>query len=156
MCGLFIFGKTLNRIAMKTKFLIVPALLLAFGTTSCDDDDDKNFQLPPATLTGKWNFSKVGGIVGGTEILTPYDGNEAGCNKDYIELGNNNTYANVDYNSDTEPCQAITTAGTFAVTGNTIVVDAGAESFTGTILNLSYVELKVQDNDSGTIVVFNR
>ncbi len=140
---------------MKLKFMILPALLMVLGTTSCNDDDEEQFQLPAATLTGKWNYSKVGQVVAGVEVFQDYE-NEAGCNRDYIELGNNNTYVEVDYDSTDEPCQAITTTGTFAVTGNTVVVDAGDDSFTGTILNLSYTELKVKDNESGTIVVFVR
>ncbi len=141
---------------MKTRFLILPALLMVLGTTSCNDDDDAKYELPAATLTGKWNYNKVGTVVAGAEVMTDYTGNEPGCNMDYIELGNNNSYASVDYDSTDAPCQAITTTGTFAVTGNTVVVDAGDDSFTGTILNLSYTELKVRDNESGTIFLFTR
>ncbi|SCX87252.1 hypothetical protein [Flavobacterium caeni] len=140
---------------MKTRFLILPALLLVLGT-SCNDDDNENYQLPAATLTGKWNYSKTGGIVGGTELLTDYTGNESGCNRDFIELSNDGAYVEVDYDSSTEPCQAITSTGTFAVTGNTVVVDTGDETFTATILNLSYTELKIQDTETGAIVLFVR
>ena len=140
---------------MKTKFLILPALMLVLGSTSCDKDDDK-YELPAATLTGKWNYSKVGTTIGGAEVLADYDGNEEGCNKDYVEFGSNNNFADVDYDSTDSACEVFTDTGTYAVTGNTIVVDFGDQTVTGTILNLSYTELKIRDNESGSVVVYNR
>lgn len=140
---------------MKTRFLTVSALLLVLGFSSCDKDDDK-YELPAATLTGKWYYSKVGTVIGGAEVLANYDGNEDGCNKDYIELGNGGEFANVDYDSTDTPCEVLTDTGTYAVTGNTVVVDTGDGAVTGTLLNLSYTELKIKDNESGGIVVYTR
>lgn len=138
---------------MKLKpFLILPALALTLGITSCDKDDDK-YELPAATLTGQWAYSKTGAVVGGVEVLQNYDGNVEGCTKDYVDFGTNNLFADVDHNSD---CDAVTDTGTYAVTGNTVVIDFGDSVQTWTIQNLSYTELKVKDNDSGEIVVFNR
>lgn len=140
----------------KQSILFLSALTLVGAiTTSCNKDDDK-YELPAATLTGKWFYSKVGTVVGGVEVLGNYDGNEDGCSKDYIELGNNSNYANVDYDSADSPCEVFTETGTYAVTGNTIVVDTGDGAITGTLLNLSYTELKVKDNDSGIIIVYTR
>jgi hypothetical protein len=149
------FALNKNEIKMKAKFLILPALLLVLGSTSCDKDDDK-YELPAATLTGKWFYSQVGTTIGGAEVLGAYDGNEDGCSKDYIELGNDGEYANVDYDSADTPCAVSTQTGSFAVTGNSFVVDTGDDTVTGTILNLSYTELKIRDNDSGAIVVYTR
>ncbi|HMI07014.1 MAG TPA: lipocalin family protein [Flavobacterium sp.] len=142
---------------MKTKsILLLSALTLGLGLlTGCNKDDDK-YELPPATLLGKWYYSKVGTNVGGAEVLANYDGNEAGCTKDYIELTDNNVFADIDFDSTDAPCEAISRVGTWASTGNTVVVDYGDDVITGTILNLSYTELKVQDNDSGQIVVYTR
>lgn len=142
---------------MKTKsILFISALtLIGITTTSCDKDDDK-YELPAATLTGKWFYSKVGGAVGGVEFLDNYGGNEDGCSKDYVEFGSNGTFADVDYDSTNAPCEVLADAGTYALAGNTIVVDFGDGSTTSTLLNLSYTELKVRDNDSGEILVFTR
>lgn len=140
---------------MKATFLTASALLMVLGFSSCDKDDDK-YELPAATLTGKWYYSKVGTTIGGAEVLADYDGNEDGCSKDYIELGNGGEFANVDYDSTDSPCEVLTDTGSYAVTGNTIVVDSGDGAVTGTLLNLSYTELKIKDNDSGTIIVYTR
>jgi len=140
---------------MRTKFLILPALLLVLGSTSCDKDDDK-YELPAATLTGKWFFSKVGTTIGGAEVLGDYDGNETGCSKDYVEFGNSGQFASVDYDSTDSPCEVFTDTGSYAVTGNTIVIDTGDDTSTGTLLNISYTELKIKDNETGEILVFTR
>jgi hypothetical protein len=142
---------------MKTQsVLFISALtLIGITTTSCNKDDDK-YELPAATLTGKWFYSKVVGAVGGVEFLDNYDGNEDGCSKDYVEFGSNGTFADVDYDSTDSPCEVFADAGTYAVAGNTIIVDFGDQATTATILNLSYTELKVKDSDSGEIAVFTR
>lgn len=140
---------------MKATFLTASALLMVLGFSSCDKDDDK-YELPAATLTGKWFYSKVGTTIGGAEVLGDYDGNETGCSKDYIELGNGGQYADVDYDSTDSPCEVFTDTGSYAVTGNTVVIDTGEDTVTATLLNLSYTELKLKDNDSGAIVVFTR
>lgn len=143
---------------MKTKsilFLSALTLFLGVSTTSCDKDEDE-YQLPAATLTGKWFYSKVGTVVGGAEILADYGDNETGCSKDYVEFGSNNEYADVDYDSTDSPCEVFATTATYAVTGNTIVVDFGDTTTTGTLLNLSYTELKIKDNDTNEITVYTR
>ena len=149
------FAPNKNENKMKATFLTASALLMVLGFSSCDKDDDK-YELPAATLTGKWYYSKVGTTIGGAEVLADYDGNEDGCSKDYIELGNGGEFANVDYDSTDSPCEVLTDTGSYAVTGNTIVVDSGDGAVTGTLLNLSYTELKIKDNDSGTIIVYTR
>lgn len=136
---------------MKKITLLAALLAFGFSQTSCNKDDDKN-ELPAATLLGKWNYSKDGMIAGGTEVLVDYDGNEPGCTKDYVLFNANNSFLDVDYGTD---CEEFSDAGTYAVTGNSIVVDFGEGAETVEIMNLSYTELKLKTAD-GFITVFNR
>lgn len=120
--------------------------------TSCNKDEDKN-ALPAATLLGKWNYEKEGQIVGGTEVLVDYQGNDAGCFKDYIIFNSNNTLLDVDYDSFATACEEFSEVGTYVVAGNTISVDFGDGITTAEILNLSYTELKVKDSDGYILVL---
>jgi len=139
---------------MKKIILMAAFVSLGLVQTSCDKDDDK-YELPAATLLGKWTYAKEGEVVGGVEILSDYDGNEEGCSKDYILFNANNTYRAVDFDSFDSPCEELSETGTYAVTGNTIALDYGDETDTAEILNLSYTELKVKSQD-GYIMVFTR
>lgn len=140
---------------MKTKIFALAGLVVAMGTISCDKDDDK-YTLPAATLTGKWYYSKVGGTLNGVEFLNDYNGNEDGCQKDYVEFTNNNVFTDADFDSSSAPCQLTADAGSYTVTGNTIVTNIQGEVGTKNILNLSFTELKVQDTEDNTIIVFTR
>jgi hypothetical protein len=61
---------------MKTKSLLL-ALILSIGlfTTSCSNDDNEGETLVP--LTGKWDLSKTGTVINGTETLTDAPENQS-------------------------------------------------------------------------------
>ena len=83
---------------MKTRSLLL-ALILSIGlfSTSCSNDDNEGETLVP--LEGKWDLSKTGTVVGGTEQLIDAPENQSGCNKDYLELKLDNTAHVGDYNT---------------------------------------------------------
>ena len=62
------------------RILFASALLAGMSFTSCSSDDDSN---DVGSIVGKWNFSTqkitTNGVVANEG---PYNGNEAGCNKD--------------------------------------------------------------------------
>lgn len=139
---------------MKKIILVAAFLSIGFIQTSCNKDDDK-YELPAATLLGKWNYAKEGQMVGDSEVLVDYSDNEVGCSRDYIIFNANNTLIDVDYDSTDSPCEEFTGGGTYAVTGNIIVVNFGDGPESVEIMNLSATELKVKDAE-GYIQVFQR
>lgn len=136
----------------KVSILFVSALVLGMTFTSCSKDDDNS---TPASLEGKWNFSKMGAMAGTQEVLVDYQGNEAGCSKDYINLAADGAITDVDYDSTDSPCEAFTSTGTFTKTATTITVTIDGSSETVQILSLTSSELKVKDAD-GMITLFTR
>jgi len=138
----------------KVSILFVSALALGMVFTSCNKDEDSS-STPAASLEGKWNFSKDGGIVGGQEVLVDYDGNEAGCTKDYIMINTNGTITSVDYDSFDAPCELFTDSMTWTRSGNIITVTDGVDVYTQEILSLTSTELKVKDAE-GYITLFTR
>lgn len=121
--------------------------------TSCNKSDDDKPVIPAPSLLGKWNYSKEGTSIGGTETLEDYSGNESGCSKDYTVFNANNTITDVDFDSFDSPCEELSDSGTYAVNGNTIIVDFGDGPVTAQILNLSYTELKVKVENDITVFV---
>lgn len=128
---------------MKTK-LIFAALISAFLLNSCSSNDDA------ASIVGTWKYSKEGSVVGGTEVLTPYSGNEDGCEKDKSEFKADGTLIDTYY---TNTCDAVGNPGTYTKSGNSITTTFSDGSFTFTILKLTATVLKVKNSD-GYILEF--
>lgn len=129
---------------MKTK-LFIATFILAFLFNSCSSSDDS------ASLVGVWKYNRQGVVVEGEEILTPYLGNEAGCDKDTSEFKNNGVLLD-SYHTST--CEVVDHPGTYTRSGNTIVATfPESGSFTFTILKLTNTILKVRNSD-GNILEF--
>lgn len=135
----------------KVSILFASALVLGLSLTSCSKDEDNG----PASLEGKWNASKEGSVIGGTEYLVDYMGNESGCSKDYVNLTSAGVFTDVDYDSTDSPCEAFTSTGTYTRSGNNITVTADGYEDTVEIMNLTSSELKIKDAD-GYITVYTR
>jgi hypothetical protein len=137
---------------MKTKRLLL-ALILSIGlfTTSCSNDDNEGETLIP--LEGKWDLSKTGTVVGGTEQLIDAPENQSGCNKDYIELKVDNTINVGDYG--TTACTLTVQSGIYSRSHNNITTVVNGVTKTQDIVNLTLKELKVKDA-AGIITVYTR
>ena len=122
---------------MKTK-LFFATFILAFLFNSCSSDSSS------ASIVGTWKFSREGSVVNGTEVLTPYEGNEAGCEKDKTEFKADGTIIDTDYSSD---CEAVDHPGTYTKQGNTLTTTFSDGSFTFTILKLTATILKAKNSD---------
>ncbi|PDS21691.1 hypothetical protein B0A78_13970, partial [Flavobacterium columnare NBRC 100251 = ATCC 23463] len=68
---------------LKNLFLVLSILLL--GLSSCSKDDDSTPITSVASLEGKWQLTKEGGIINNQEVLTDYQ-HTSGCAKDYMEF----------------------------------------------------------------------
>lgn len=67
----------------KIKALMVAFVLAGMTVVSCSSDDSG----PAPTIDGKWNQIKtVVRLNNGSPTDIPYDGNQSGCDKDYIEF----------------------------------------------------------------------
>lgn len=71
----------------KIKVVLVALIFGGLALTSCGGDDDNNTPSTPATLFGKWTPTKEVVKVGTQpDVTTPYDDNEPGCDKDYVQF----------------------------------------------------------------------
>lgn len=139
---------------MKNRSILL-AILFSIGlfSTSCSSDDNEGETLIP--LSGKWDLSKVGTVVNGTETLVDAPQNQTGCNKDYLELKLDNTATEGDYDSTISACALTTSAGIYSRSHNNLTTVIDGESKTQDIVNLSLGELKLKDA-AGIITVYTR
>lgn len=139
---------------MKNRSLLFAfALTIALFATSCSDDDNDGETLLP--VIGKWNVSKVGTIIAGEEVLINAPQNEAGCDKDYIDLKIDNDVNQGEYDSSDTPCALITKTGTYSRSHNNLTTVIDGVSKTQDIMNLTLSELKVKDA-LGFITVYEK
>lgn len=137
---------------MKTRSLLL-ALILSIGlfSTSCSNDDNEGETLVP--LEGKWDLSKTGTVVGGTEQLIDAPENQSGCNKDYLELKLDNTAHIGDYS--VTACALTVQSGIYSRSHNNLTTVINGVTKTQDIVNLTLKELKVKDA-AGVITVYTR
>ena len=141
---------------MKNRSILF-AMVLSIGlfSTACDNDDDNEGETL-APLEGKWNLTKVGTVVAGNEVLTDAPQNESGCSKDYLELKIDNTATVGDYDSDTTPCALTTHSGIYSRSHNDLTTVIDGTTLVEDIQNLTLTQLKLRDQSSGVITVYER
>ena len=135
---------------------IVLALIVTVGlfTVSCNKDDNNEGEtLVP--LTGKWVISKVGTTAGGVETLIDAPQNEAGCNKDFMDLKIDNTVVEGDYDSTIDACALFTDNGIYSRSHNNLTRVVNGVTTVQDILNLTFGELKLRDA-AGNIEIYIR
>ena len=106
-------------------------------------------------MIGKWNVTKVGTVISGQEVLIDAPQNEAGCDKDYLDLKIDNDVNQGEYDSTNSPCQLLTKTGTFSRSHNNLTTIIDGVSKTQDIMNLTLSELKVRDA-AGFITVYEK
>lgn len=130
------------------------ALLLGIGFfgVSCSDDNEGETLAP---LAGKWDISKVGTSVGGTETLIDAPQNEPGCERDFIELKLDNTVVEGDYDSSVTTCALTTDEGIYSRSHNNLTRVVDGTTTVQDIVNLTFSELKLRDA-AGNVEVYIR
>lgn len=133
---------------------IMLALLLGIGFfgVSCSDDNEGETLAP---LAGKWDISKVGTSVGGTETLIDAPQNEPGCERDFIELKLDNTVVEGDYDSSVTTCALTTDEGIYSRSHNNLTRVVDGTTTVQDIVNLTFSELKLRDA-AGNVEVYIR
>jgi uncharacterized protein involved in outer membrane biogenesis len=139
---------------MKNRSLLFAfALTIGLFATSCSDDDNDGETLLP--VIGKRNVAQVGTVISGQEVLINAPQNEAGCDKDYIDLKIDNDVNQGEYDSTDTPCALITKTGTYSRSHNNLTTTIDGVTKTQDIMNLTLSELKVRDA-AGFITVYEK
>ena len=137
---------------MKNRSLLFAfALTTGLFATSCSDDDNEGETLLP--VIGKWNVAQVGTVISGQEVLIDAPQNEAGCDKDYLDLKIDNDVNEGEYDSTDSPCELLTKTGTFSRSHNNLTKVVNGITTIQDIVNLTLSELKLKDAN-GNIEVY--
>lgn len=139
---------------MKNLRIVLGLVCMGLFTISCNNDDSNEGETL-APLAGKWNLSKVGTTTGGSETLIDAPQNQAGCNKDYIDLKLDNTVIEGNYDSTIDPCALFTDNGIYSRSHNDLTRVVNGVTKVQDIVNLTFNQLKLKD-DAGNIEVFVR
>ena len=139
---------------MKNLRIVLGLVCIGLFTISCNNDDSNEGETL-APLAGKWNLSKVGTTTGGSETLIDAPQNQAGCNKDYIDLKLDNTVIEGNYDSTIDPCALFTDNGIYSRSHNDLTRVVNGVTKVQDIVNLTFNQLKLKD-DAGNIEVFVR
>lgn len=133
------------------KILIATVVLSAFTLTSCSKDDD-NVQVP-TSIVGKWNFSKevtqvIVGTVASEESIVNYDGDEPGCERDFLEFNSAMTVRKGIYNKNiSNVCTEESVEGTYTKASDVLTISLPqVEDYDGTftITKLTSTEMNLE------------
>ena len=122
------------------KFLsrLLVVFILTATVSSCTKDEGAQ-----ASIVGKWTVVQTQITVPGFPPITePYDGNVAGCNKNYVEFVAGGTVNDVEYSKVNNVCAPNVEVGTWAQNGNNLTIGYGTDVTTATIVSATPTELK--------------
>lgn len=129
----------------KTKMMLAGLFGAAMLFTSCSSDDSSSSS--SSSLVGKWNFDTVQySAAGQSAPEEPYEDNEPGCAKDYLEFKEDGTLIEGDYWS--SECTLETSTGTYTKSGNKVTITFDGESSTATIMSVNDSQLKVKTTET--------
>lgn len=127
----------------KIKALMFAFVLAGMTVVSCSSDDSSG---PVPTIEGKWNQVKtVTKIKNGPSNDVKYNGNENGCDKDYLEFATSSVFNDVVFNKNGGgECLESKTPGTWTKNDKVLVIqNAGLLSGTYEIIKLKNNVLQV-------------
>jgi len=132
----------------KTIYLFLVVFIFGFGTISCSSDDNQ------PTIVGAWEFSKLGAIITGQEILIDWEFPYPECTKDFLEFTTEGKVLFHEFDSyDDLVCEEDVEVGFYSISGNNLmVVNEDEEQFDLTIETLTKTILKLKGtglNDFG-------
>ncbi|WP_298143382.1 lipocalin family protein [Flavobacterium sp.] len=115
--------------------------------TACGGDDSSS---TPASIIAKWTPTKTIIAANGGRITTNYTGNEAGCDKDYIEFTAANAFNNVVFFKDaTNTCTAAPAdPSTYTLTENVLVITGDIYGGTYEVTRLTNKELRIETEET--------
>lgn len=127
----------------KMKILLAIAIIAALSFTACSKDNTPSGAVTNGSITEKWNPEKV--VVTGIGINSTqvYSGNEADCDKDYLEFLATNVlnFVVINKNSSNVCTPAAPETSTYTKSVNSLTISNGTYGGTYTITTLSDSEL---------------
>jgi len=134
---------------MKTIKVLLAALIVTAFSTSCSKDDDGNST--GGDLTAKWNQTKTVLKISGETYNQPYDENQAGCDKDYLEFTDAGMLIDVVYYdpAGAETCaEDSTDPVAYTKSDNTLTIAGGEYGGTYTIKKLTGSNLEIEQTST--------
>jgi len=125
----------------KTIVFFVSIVLLGINFTSCSSNDDA-----PASVVGKWNYSKTLTSINGVASPEEDYENEPGCSKDYFELKSGGAFDAGDYSGSS--CTLDKSVGTWTQNGSTITIVTDKDTFSGEVVSVSSTVLKIKTTET--------
>lgn len=115
----------------KLGILVASALLIGMSFISCSSDDDSN---DVGSIVGKWNYGRIKTSVSGQVVSDePYDDDEPGCERDYLDIRADNTAEFGDYYDTT--CILDSYQSTYVRNDNTITINDDGDVETAEIIS---------------------
>lgn len=132
----------------KLAILFISVGLLS--SCSSNDNDEKPAN-ETASLIGKWELTKHGNILNGSELFLPIN-KEGNCSYDQIEFLENGNYKELQYEYTNSKCKEYTNDGTWSKSNNILTTkDILKNEFGYEILRLDETTLRLKitkGNDS--------
>jgi hypothetical protein len=125
----------------KAKLFACVALAMGSLVSSCGGDD--GFSAP---ITGKWDkYKTITTVDNNDPETTNYQGNEIGCDKDYIEFQQAGAFRDVElYKNSDEICTEDVVTKTWVRDGDVLTIDGSEGPETFTITKLTGSELRFE------------
>lgn len=128
------------------KIITILTIVTLVVFTSCSSDDDNGGN--QASIVGAWEYSQEGTIIGGQEVLEPYDHGAPECGNDFIEFNANGTAIETYFFSNMDSiCETETFTFSYEVNGQQITIDIDDEIINAEILTLNNTTLKIRTTE---------
>jgi len=113
--------------------------------SSCSKNDNSAVG---GSIVGKWTVVQTVISLGGAPVQTiPYDGNIAGCSKNYTEFLAGGEAKGVEYSKVNTVCTATTEQGTWVLTGNNLKTTFGTDVSNTTITSVNAAQMIVSGTE---------
>ena len=139
------------------KKLAVLLMSIGFFVSSCssndNNDNDNGGGKQDVSIVGKWELTKRGNILNGTELLLPITP-EGGCSNDQIDFLENGNYKEIQYEYVNSKCKEYNNDGTWSKSNNILKnKDVLNNEFIYEILRLdeTTLRLKITNGNDNTI-----
>lgn len=151
-----------NKFISKIKKLALLFVSVGLLLSSCSsNDNDENSSETKASIIGKWELTKHGNILNGSELLLTISP-DGGCSNDQIEFLENGNYKELQYEYANSKCKEYNNDGTWSKSDNILKTkDILNNEFTYEILKLNETTLRLKitkgnDNSIYALTEFTR
>ena len=132
----------------KIKVLLTALVVTAITATSCSSDDSAG---TPASIEAKWTPIKTVTKLGSSNQTVNYTGNEADCDKDYVQFVTGGTLKDVIYfknASDVCTEDVSTEPATWNKSADLLTINGGGYEGTFDIIKLTNADLIITEEST--------